>query len=163
MIALSGFDDNSPRRWLSNAGFKAIFDSGLGGEDYNFDTIAFHAWPNPREASIIWPSETDEELAVREARKKKRAEDNSAYGSINADECGRLRLAGKSVAVPFVGAVAACLVLAEMLKSINGGPTFSDLKLRLCSIDSVQFEGRLASEMSLPIRGLATQRVEQPG
>ncbi|MGF6601786.1 hypothetical protein P3T23_006537 [Paraburkholderia sp. GAS448] len=157
IIALCGFDDNQPRQWLANAGFQAIFDSGLGGEAFNFDTIAFHAWPNPRIASEVWPLESAAEFARREARKRQRADSNAAYQALGADECGRLLLAGKSVAVPFVGAMAACIVLAEMLKTVNGGPTFSDLKLRLCAFGNSPLDGRLASEVATPMRGLATQ------
>jgi hypothetical protein len=160
-IALSGFDDNQPRQWLANAGFNAIFDSGLGGDAHNFDTIAFHAWPNPRNVTEIWPLESIEELKVREARKKRHAATNSAYQGLGADECGRLLLAGKSVAAPFVGAVAACVVLAEMLKAVNGGPSFSDIKLRLCSLGTVRPESQLVSGTALPIRGVPTQDIRQ--
>jgi hypothetical protein len=157
VVALTGFDDNKPRQWLSRAGFQAIFDSGLGGEFHNFDTIAFHSWPNPRDACEIWPLESEIELAAREARQQQQATHNAAYQALNADECGRLLLAGKSVAVPFVGAFASCIVLAEILKTVNGGPVFSDLKLRLCSLEKKISEGRLKSESALPIRGLKTQ------
>lgn len=157
VIALSGFDDNRARQWLSDAGFNAIFDSGLGGDAHNFDTIAFHAWPNSRTASEVWPLETEEELAAREVRNQQQATSNEAYLSLAADECGRLRLAGKSVAVPFVGAVASCVVLAEMLKTVNSGPSFSDLKLRLCSLSTSRVEGRLTREAAEPIRGVPTQ------
>ncbi|AMK76511.1 MULTISPECIES: ThiF family adenylyltransferase [Methylomonas] len=155
-IALSGFDDNRPRQWLSNAGFKAIFDSGLGGEANNFDTIAFHSWPNPRVASMVWPMESAEELAKRDLRKLKQITDNPAYRTLGADECGRLLVTGKSVAVPFVGATAASIVLSEMLKLINGGPTFSDMKLRLCS-GAGKFEGLKSRNAPSAIRGLVTQ------
>jgi hypothetical protein len=158
VIALSGFDNNNPRQWLSMAGFTMIFDSGLGGEAHNFDTIAFHAWPNPRSASDIWPLESDEELSARESRKRKREKtaNNEAYQALGGNECGRLLIAGKSVAVPFVGAMASCIVLAELLKTVNGGPIFSDLKLRVCSTGTGRFEGLLASEIASPIRGLST-------
>ncbi|MFC3110095.1 hypothetical protein ACFQAT_28245 [Undibacterium arcticum] len=161
VIALSGFDDNRARQWLSEAGFNAIFDSGLGGEDHNFDTIAFHTWPNPRVACDVWPLESTEELAAREARKRLLAASNAAYQALDADECGRLLLTGKSVAVPFVGAVAACVVLAEMLKTVNGGPVFSDLKLRLCSLGTSRLEGRLASEAAPPVRGVQTHTIKR--
>jgi len=163
VIALSGFDNNNPRQWLSMAGFTMIFDSGLGGEAHNFDTIAFHSWPNPRMASDIWPLETDEELSAREARKRIREQtaNNEAYLALGGNECGRLLIAGKSVAVPFVGAVASCIVLAELLKTVNGGPTYSDLKLRVCSIGTGRFEGLIASEIASPIRGLPTIAAER--
>jgi hypothetical protein len=81
---------------------------------------------------------------------------NEAYLALGGNECGRLLIAGKSVAVPFVGAAASCIVLAELLKTVNGGPTYSDLKLRVCSIGTGRFEGLLASEITPSIRGLPT-------
>lgn len=163
VIALSGFDNNNPRQWLSMAGYTMIFDSGLGGETHNFDTIAFHAWPNPRKVSDIWPHDMDEELNAREARKRKMEQiaNNEAYLALGGNECGRLLIAGKSVAVPFVGALASCIVLAELLKTVNGGPTYSDLKLRMCSIGTGRFEGLLASEITPSIRGLPTIAAER--
>jgi hypothetical protein len=47
------------------------------------------------------------------------------------DECGRYDLAGKSVAVPFVGMTAAALVVAELLRILHDGPAYANLKLRL--------------------------------
>lgn len=129
VLALAGFDDNHARHWLADAGFTLVLDSGLGGEAENFDTIAFRRWPNPRSAVELWPIETAEEREVRKARLRHNVETNTACTELNADECGRLRLAGVSVAVPFVGAVSACLVLAEALKTTNGGPTFCELKI----------------------------------
>lgn len=159
VIALSGFDDNLARRWLSDSGFEAIFDSGLGGEAHNFDTIAFHAWPNPRPTAELWPRESEEVVAAREKRRRENIARNAAYGALDVDnECGRVVLAGKSVAVPFVGAVASCLVLAEMLKAFNGGPTFHDLTLRLCSLGAGPIPGRLASDSAPPIRGFQLHR-----
>jgi hypothetical protein len=159
VIALSGFDNNWPRHWLSGARFNAIFDSGLGGEANNFDTIGYHAWPNPRSAEELWRIESETELAVRQQRKEQQIAANAAYGAIAADTCGRLLLADKAVAVPFVGALAASIALAEMLKAVNGGPTFSDLKARVCSLGNSQLEGRLANEVAPPLAGVATQSI----
>jgi len=47
------------------------------------------------------------------------------------DECGRAELAGKSVAVPFVGTTAGTLVTAEILRLLHGGPQYTDIKLTL--------------------------------
>lgn len=38
------------------------------------------------------------------------------------DRCGATILAGKAVDAPFVGAVAGCLVLSEVLRPLLGGP-----------------------------------------
>lgn len=157
VVALSGFDDNRPRQWLAEAGYSAVFDSGLGGEAMNFDTIAFHAWPNPRLATDIWQLETDAQIAAREARRRAMIQ-ASGYGGIDGDECGRLILAGKSVAVPFVGALAACIVVSELLKAVNGGPTHHAVRVQACSIPVTSAHAMLAAEATLPIRGLTTQR-----
>jgi hypothetical protein len=160
VIALSGFDNNEARQFLAHAGFNAIFDSGLGGDAHNFDTIGFHSWPNPRGESDLWLVKSVNEKAADTERLKKKTEANVAYQAMKEDECGRLTLAGKSVAIPFVGAMAACLVLAEMSKSINGGPTFFDITIRLCSLDSCGQASRLHSYQARPIRGVATTLIE---
>lgn len=163
-IALSGFDDNQARQWLSDAGFAAVFDSGLGGEAANFDTIAYRAWPNPREASELWPIETEQERTDRELRRLRDVTANEAYRGLETDECGRVLIAGASIAVPFVGAVAACVVLAEVLKRVNGGgPVFDELKVRLCTLGSVRPVARLNNGRSAAIRGLALQVARQGG
>lgn len=154
-IALSGFDDNWPRRWLAEAGFELLIDSGLGGEAHNFDTIAFRAWPNPRRAADLWPVETDDERRVREARKQALVEANAGYSALGANECGRLTIAGASVAVPFVGAIASCTFLAEMLKSVNGHAGFDELKLRVCLLGNHLPQGA-RSGAARTARGLRT-------
>ena len=140
---MSGLNDNQARQWRAEADFKVVLDSGPGGEAANFDTIAFRALPNPRPAADLWPLETNERTA-REARTHQLA-GNAAYHALGMDECGRLLVAGTSVAVPFVGALSACVVLAEMLKCTNRGPIFSELKLRLCSLGKSRPLGRLCS------------------
>jgi hypothetical protein len=156
VVALSGFDDNAARRWLSAAGYEAIFDAGLGGEAFNFDTIAFRAWPNPRPADELWPLETDEEKGARAARREQLIRE-ARYDALTDDECGRMLLAGQSVAVPFVGAFSSCVAFAELLKATNGGPVFSDIKLRLCSLAVAKPYARLAAAQATPLRGLSVQ------
>lgn len=156
LIALSGFDDNHPRQWLAEAGFAAVFDSGLGGEASNFDTISFRHWPNPRAAGELWPVESEEDLTAREARRQKIVQDGG-YDALSDDECGRLLLARKSVAVPFVGMFAACTVLAEVLKTINGGPTYDEIKLQVCASETGIRAARSSADIAAPIRGVATQ------
>lgn len=158
VLAFSGFDDNLPRQWLAEAGFSSMFDSGLGGEAFNFDTIAYRCWPNSREAADLWPIETEAERDAREARRKKILTEGG-YEDLGEDECGRLRVAEKSVAVPFVGMYAACTVLAEVLKAINGGPAFHEIKLRLCSLTGSGIQARLSNLRAVPMRGVSVQSI----
>jgi hypothetical protein len=62
------------------------------------------------------------------------ARENPAYSLLDNNECGRAGLAGKSVAVPFVGAAAATLVVAEAIRILHGGPAYTDIKLALSDL-----------------------------
>lgn len=121
-IALCGFDNNEGRRALGGAGFDRVVECGLGGTAENFDVLNLHTLPNKRTAAEIWPSDSDDRTTV--------AAENPAYQEL-ADECGRVLLAGKAVAVPFVGATAGALVMAEVLRLLHAGPSYEQLKLRL--------------------------------
>jgi hypothetical protein len=59
------------------------------------------------------------------------ARENPGYVQLGGDDCGRRDLAGKSVAVPFVGTSAASLVVAEAVRLLHDGPAYLDLKLGL--------------------------------
>jgi hypothetical protein len=158
-IALSGFDNNEARQWLAQAGFTFLFDSGLGGEATNFDSIAVRTWPHSKTADELWPVDDDAARAQREARKRQRMNSNAAYTDIAADECGRLLVADKSVAVPFVGAVAAAFVLAEVLRHTNGGPILSECRLRVCSLSDGPLAAQSTTMSALPIRGVETVKL----
>jgi hypothetical protein len=135
-LAFSGFDTNPARRYLATARFDRVIDSGLGGTPNNFDTISAHTFPNPRPAEEIWPDLSPKEDAKRIARQERMAKENAGYARTGEDECGRYRLAGKSIAVPFVGAAAAALVVAEALRIFHGGTAYTDIKLSLADAET---------------------------
>jgi len=148
-FALCGFDNNNSRRNLPGAGFRFVVSTGLGGTATNFDAIGLNTVPNGRAPEDIWPADTAREEM---ARAEFMASTNKAYEKLGHDICGRARLAGKSVAVPFVGMTAACLAIAEALRLLHGGPKFTNLKVRLgrlaerasispCSYEIVQLSG----------------------
>ena len=60
-----------------------------------------------------------------------RTSSTGCYAATGDDECGRIRLAGQSIAVPFVGTAAACFVLAEAIRLFHRGPAYSVVKLRM--------------------------------
>lgn len=133
-LAFCGFDSNQGRRDLATAQFHRVMESGLGGTADNFETISFHAYPNPRSAEELWPVLTPDEENKQRERQEKLARSNPAYSLLDDNDCGRAELAGKSVAVPFVGAVASTLVLAETIRLLHGGPAFTDVKLTLSDL-----------------------------
>ena len=124
-LALCGFDNNKGRQALGPAEFSHVVECGLGGTLENFDVLNLHTLPGTRSTLELWP---DEPMSEAESIAKK----NSAYQDL-ADDCGRILLAGKAVAVPFVGATAGCLVIAEVLRMLHGGPSFGQVKLRLAT------------------------------
>ena len=130
-LALCGFDKNDARRPLEAANFLRVVESGLGGTVDNFDTLAIHALPNPRSAAELWPDVPPRDQETENQRRALLVQRSSAYAALARDECGRIKLAGESVAVPFVGTTAASFVLAEALRLFHGGPAYTDLKLRL--------------------------------
>jgi len=135
-LALCGFDSNPARRCLATADFSRIVESGLGGTMNNFDTISLHTLPHARPVAELWPDPSPEERSRQRRHQEEVARTNKGYAHALRDECGRYEFAGKAVAVPFVGAVAASLVLAEVLRLLHEGVACSDLKLRLGSIDN---------------------------
>ena len=134
-LALCGFDSNPARRDLATAGFLRVVESGLGGTPDNFDTISLHTLPNPRPPAELWPDLPANEGEKREQLRERLARENAAYKNLGRDECGRCELAGKSIAVPFVGATAATLVLAETIRLLHDGPAYTDVKLTLSALD----------------------------
>ena len=135
-LALCGFDSNLPRRELASAEFAQVLESGLGGTSNNFDTVSLHVLPNPRCVRELWPDQSEEEEKRREAYQDRMAQENEAYARSGLDECGRFEFAGKSIAVPFVGATAGCFVVAEALRLFHGGPAYTEVKLRLGTFET---------------------------
>lgn len=132
-LAFCGFDSNIPRRALATAEFDAAIEVGLGDSADNFDTLSAHTLPSPRSPADLWPDVTPEVAALRAREAQAAARSNAAYAHLAADECGRILLAGKAVAVPFVGTAAAAFAVAEALRLLHGGPRLHQLKFRLGS------------------------------
>jgi hypothetical protein len=133
-LALCGFDSNSARRDMLNAGFVRTIESGLGGTANNFDTISFHTLPNPRKVEELWPDLSQEDADMIAAEQERTARENLGYQKLGGDVCGRRNLADKSVAVPFVGTTAASLVVAEAARLLHDGPGYHDIKISLGSL-----------------------------
>lgn len=131
-LALCGFDSNPARRGIATAEFLRVIESGLGGTADNFDTISLHTLPNARSAAELWPDPSLDEQRADIVRRQRIARESMAYAGLG-DECGRFELAGKAIAVPFVGIAAASFVMAEALRLYHDGPAYAGLKLRLAT------------------------------
>jgi hypothetical protein len=128
-VALCGLDNGLGRRALDRVGFDFIVEAGLGRGHRDFRTIRLHTLPAPRSAAELWKAEEAGENVEERLAYQKMLKDG------NLDRCGITLLAGKAVGAPFVGAVASCLALSEVLRLLHGGQTYQVVDLDLQSVD----------------------------
>jgi hypothetical protein len=116
--ALCGVDNALARAALGSAGFDLIVEAGLGAGPQAFRSISMHTFPATRSAAEIWSRQS--------ALPPENYEDQPAYRVLRdagMDSCGLAQLASRTVGVPFVGLIAGCLVISELLRRLNGGIT----------------------------------------
>ncbi|ODT89055.1 hypothetical protein [Phenylobacterium sp. SCN 70-31] len=116
-VALCGVDNLLVRSQLDGAGFPLVVEAGLGAGPQAFRSIAIHTLPASRPSAEVW----------RDRASGTKTFDPSslpAYSSLKdkgLDDCGLAQLASRTVGVPFVGLIAATMVIAEMLRRLHGG------------------------------------------
>lgn len=123
--ALIGVDNVAARRDLDTANFSSVVEAGLGSGFRDFRNIRTHTFPGPRQPSRIWTADAGAQAGV---------ELNDAYKKLAAergDLCGMTLLASRAVATPFVGTMAATLVLAEVIRPLHGGGIHAALDLQM--------------------------------
>jgi hypothetical protein len=128
-IALCGVDNALARQDLDQTGFDFIVEAGLGRGHLNYRSMRLHTLPGPRSAASIWkPGEDVNGVESRPAYEK-------LLKDGGLDRCGITLLAGKAVGAPFVGAVAACLAIAEVLRLLHGGTVHELIELDLQAVE----------------------------
>jgi len=123
--ALIGVDNVAARRDLDSAGFAFVVEAGLGSGYRDFRNIRMHTFPGPRRPSEVWTADAAAQSAV---------ELNDAYKTLaneRHDLCGMTQLASRAVATPFVGTLAATMVLSEVIRPLHGGLVFPTLDLQM--------------------------------
>lgn len=143
--ALFGVDNITARRAIESAGFDLIVEAGLGSGYKDFRNIRTHTFPGARKAVDIWSAADAVQKAVVLTPTYER------LAEVSNDRCGVTQLASRAVATPFVGAMAASLVIAEVLRSIHGGPVYSavdlqmkDLRHRTVAVPLIQSVSRIS-------------------
>lgn len=129
--ALCGVDNALARSSLEKAGFDLIVEAGLGAGPQGFRDFSLHTFPATRAAEEIWSEHTS----------APDVQDMPAYQALRrsgVDQCGVAQLASRSVAVPFVGLTAACLVVAELLRRLNGGEAIELASLGLLALSDAE-------------------------
>lgn len=136
-LALCAFDGTGPRHLLERAGFDCVVECGLGGRHDNFDAMLVHQFPQPAEkAEGIWSPDS---LQSRHEHAEHLATNNPVYAAYGRQHvCGHVELAGKSVAVPFVGVAAGAYVISAPLRALHQGPRYQSIDLRLSCPEHIQ-------------------------
>jgi len=114
--ALCGVDNAHARAALDQAGFGLVVEAGLGGGPQAFRSMSIHTFPASRSAGEIWSRQ-----AVLASENFERMPAYQALKEAGMDRCGLTQLASRTVGVPFVGLIAGCLVIAELLRRLHGG------------------------------------------
>lgn len=128
-IVLCGLDNAAGRRQLDHAGFEFVAEAGLGRGHADFRSMLIHTLPGDAPATKLWESVDATDAAIDAAAYRKMLDDGSL------DRCGVTLLAGKAVGAPFVGATAAAIVIAEVLRLLHGAPVNRLVELNLVDPD----------------------------
>jgi hypothetical protein len=133
-VALCGVDNALARASLDRAGFDLMVEAGLGAGPEAFRSVVMHTFPSSRRAEDIWSKQVGEDSTES-------VEHMPAYRHLKCagmDPCGLTQLASRTVGVPFVGLIAACLVIAELLRRLHGGLALEFLSGSVSALDDVE-------------------------
>ena len=116
VVALIGVDNALTRQAVEDVGFERVIEAGLGRGPQDFLGLDLHTFPAAKPARQIWceAAAAEPDLAQPAYR---------AMLAQTGDRCGTIRLAGRSIGAPFVAAVAATLVIAELIQACYGRST----------------------------------------
>jgi hypothetical protein len=131
-VALCGVDNGEARAALEEVGFERVIEAGLGKGVSDYLALRCHTFPSSRTARAIWGDRGVEDAVTVDA---------PAYRALQAagmDRCGLTQLAGRTVGAPFVGAVAAALVIAEATRLAIGAHRYELVDGHLRNLDHLQ-------------------------
>jgi len=123
-VALIGVDNALARQAVEDVGFERVIEAGLGRGAQDFLGIDLHTFPASKPAREVWRDTSAADVQITQP----------AYRALleqTGNRCGTVRLAGRSIGAPFVGAVAAALAVAELLRLIMGGARYEVISCHL--------------------------------
>lgn len=133
--ALAAFDHRDARRDLYNGDFAGVVDIGLGATADTYLDMLLHTLPSHMTVDEMWPEQ--QVLGMKDTRLHLPAYQNDLDERQRMGEgegvarCGVLEVAGKAVGAAFVGAAAASLGVAEVLRMLTDGPRYAVVSLDL--------------------------------
>ena len=130
-VALCGVDNALARAGLEDVGFGRVIEAGLGAGTQEYLAFQVHTFPACRTAKSRWGADVHHSNGDTIAT-------NPGYRALardGIDECGITTLAGRTVGASFVGATAAAVVVAELLRMAIGGHRYEVVDGSLRSLD----------------------------
>lgn len=113
-VLVCGVDNGLARSRLEGPKFPFVVEAGIGHRVGDYQSLRVHTFPSARRAATIW-GESRAETSTAIAK--------PAYQRIaqaGGDVCGLALLAGTAVGAPFVGTIAATLMLAQVMRLLAG-------------------------------------------
>ncbi|MDK4732016.1 ThiF family adenylyltransferase [Rhizobium sp. CNPSo 3490] len=132
-VALCGVDNAEARSALDKAGFGLVVEAGLGAGLDSFQSIAVHTFPASRSSGLIWGRQI--------GQSNPSFRDAPAYAALTKDgmdDCGLVHLATRTIAVPFVGLIAGCLAVSEVLRRLHSGRAVEVLSVSTLALADVE-------------------------
>lgn len=126
-VALCGVDNGLARSVLEEVGFARVVEVGLGGGPADFLGMRLHTFPGPNSARALWRTKASHSTSLLERPAYR------ALAAAGGDPCGLVRLAGRTVGAPFVGALAGAMAISELVKLAEGATCTAVLDLHLRS------------------------------
>ena len=112
-VALIGVDNALARQAIERVGFDRVIEAGLGKGPQDFLGIDLHTFPASVAAAETWNEIGGGDADIAQPAYR-------ALLEASGDRCGVVRLAGRSIAAPFVGALADAMVVTEALRLVLG-------------------------------------------
>lgn len=138
-ILLCGVDNPQARALMETAGFDLVVEAGLGGGPKEYLAMRLHCFPASRTSEQIWGG-------VKHVREQVHASAYDDLKSKGAEACGLVELATRTVGAPFVGVIAATLVIAETIRRLNNGPELEVLDMTLRAPDLRSSAPKISSQ-----------------
>lgn len=142
-ILLAGLDALPPRIALAGVGFDYMVDVGIGHGAADFEGVQIRVIPKGAPIDGLWHAQDQPSVSDRLLNEK-------AYRAVEAESgiCGKYMLAGASVAVPFVGAAAGALAIAQAIRLANLNSAVALLQMELASPELVIDGGEIDTPTS---------------
>lgn len=154
-VALAGFDSRGPRLLLGGDRFIWVVDGGLGRGPVDYLDIVINTFPAPEDPTVAFPEPRPRSQALPDAYEYEVADRVAKGMDETAVRCGLLDIAGVTIGAAFVGSVAACLVVGDLLRQLHGGSPFSVVHVNLRNPENLEAVPNRAPAEATPAFTLA--------